>query len=140
VAIDSRATPESGAVEFLKQQGARGRLLVWFDWGEYALWHLGPDLLVSVDGRRETVYSARVQDEHLRFFFDAPGGAGLPRQLQADYIWIPKTLPAVTRVRDEGWIEVYRGEQSVILAGAPMPAASSAPAAGIGGQRCFPGP
>ena len=28
-----------------------------FDWGEYVIWHLGPQVRVSVDGRRETVYA-----------------------------------------------------------------------------------
>ena len=28
-----------------------------YDWGEYVLWHLGPGVKVSMDGRRETVYS-----------------------------------------------------------------------------------
>jgi len=139
IAIDPRATPEAGAVEFLRQQGARGRLLVWFDWGEYALWHLGPSLLVSVDGRRETVYSARVQDEHLRFFFDAPGGADLPRALGADYVWIPSKIPAAARMPREGWTEVYRGGQSVIFARTAMPANSARIDASAGG-RCFPGP
>lgn len=140
VAIDPRATPEAGAVQFFKAHASRGRLLVWFDWGEYALWHLAPDLLVSVDGRRETVYSSRVQDEHLRFYFDAPGGADLPRELGANYIWIPKTLPAVDRMLREGWTTVYRGEQSVILARVPLVPGAIGAIGSTSERRCFPGP
>ena len=33
------------------------RLALPFGWGEYAMWHLHPDYLVSMDGRYETVYS-----------------------------------------------------------------------------------
>jgi hypothetical protein len=47
----------SRAVAVLKRSGLEGRLLVDFDWGEYVIWHLGPRIQVSVDGRRETVYS-----------------------------------------------------------------------------------
>jgi hypothetical protein len=138
VAIDPRATPEPGAVRVLQQQGVRGRLLVWFDWGEYALWHLSPRLLVSVDGRRETVYSERVQDGHLRFYFDAPGGATLPDTLRADYVWIPWHLPAASRLAREGWSEIYRGDQSVIFARSPVRTDALPP---VGpGRRCFPGP
>jgi hypothetical protein len=141
VAIDPRATPGPGAVEFFKSHGSRGRLLVWFDWGEYALWHLAPDLLVSVDGRRETVYSARVQDAHLRFYFDAPGGAALPAELGADYIWIPQGLPAVRRMLDSGWTETYRDATSVILARQRPTVEGPAPSAGArSDRRCFPGP
>jgi hypothetical protein len=140
IAIDSRATPEPDAVRFFQAHGGRGRLLVWFDWGEYALWHLSPDLQVSLDGRRETVYSARMQDAHLRFYFDAPAASVLPRDLDADYIWIPNGLPVVERMLDDGWIDVYRGEQSVILArAAASPPAASSPAVSAG-RRCFPGP
>ena len=32
------------------------RLALPFSWGEYAIWHLYPDYLVSLDGRYETVY------------------------------------------------------------------------------------
>ena len=45
------------AVALLKQSGIRGNMAVPFDWGEYVIWHLGPGIKVSVDGRRETVYS-----------------------------------------------------------------------------------
>ena len=41
-------------------KGRRGRLWTTFNWGEYAIWHFGPDLKVSIDGRRETVYSDAV--------------------------------------------------------------------------------
>lgn len=45
------------AVQLLKTSGVRGNLAVFFDWGEYAIWHLAPAVKVSYDGRRETVYS-----------------------------------------------------------------------------------
>lgn len=140
VAIDPRATPAPGAAAFLTQHAARGRLLVWFDWGEYALWHLAPNLLVSIDGRRETVYSPSVIEEHLRFFFDAPGGAGLAERLGADYVWIPTTLPAGQRLVREGWIEVYRDEGSAVLARSPLAGPPAILSADAGDKRCFPGP
>jgi len=45
------------AVARIKDSGATGNMAVFFDWGEYALWHLSPRIKVSVDGRRETVYA-----------------------------------------------------------------------------------
>jgi hypothetical protein len=140
VRIDGRTTPGAGAVEFFKQRGSSGRLLVWFDWGQYALWHLAPGLRVSVDGRRETVYSAAVQDRHLRFFFDAPGGATLPAELAADYIWIPKDLPAASRLRADGWTPLYTDARSVIFSRAPASLPSSPPPFARDPRRCFPDP
>jgi len=34
-----------------------GRMATWFDWGEYAIWHFGPAVKVSVDGRTSKVIS-----------------------------------------------------------------------------------
>ena len=47
--------PDVVAGEALK--GRQGRLVTVFNWGEYALWHFGPTLKVSIDGRRETLYA-----------------------------------------------------------------------------------
>jgi hypothetical protein len=140
--IDPRLTPEPGAVAFLKSQPHGGRVLVWFDWGEYAIWHLSPAMRVSIDGRRETVYSAGLQDRHLRFYFDAPGGAALPRELAADYVWIPRTLPAARHLAAaDGWERLYEGEQSVIFGrdGLEYPSAPVVLAAAAA-PRVFPGP
>jgi hypothetical protein len=45
------------AIALLKQSGVHANMAVPFDWGEYVIWHLGPNVKVSMDGRRETVYS-----------------------------------------------------------------------------------
>jgi hypothetical protein len=150
--IDPRFTPEPGAIAFLNAQPRTGRVLVWFDWGEYAIWHLSPAMRVSIDGRRETVYSAGLQDRHLRFYFDAPGGAALPGELGADYVWIPRTLPAARQLAlAHGWHRLYEGDQSVIFGrtGVANPAVPGADVADPGGSlalaaaapaRVFPGP
>ena len=149
IAVDPRTTAEPGAAAFLGEHGVSGRLLVWFDWGQYALWHLAPHLRVSLDGRRETVYSAALRERHLRFYLDGPGGAALPDELRADYVWIPGHLPAAGRLRDTGWPVLYEGEGSVIFGrpgraaeGGPedwMTPEAAAPAPGSV-SRCFPGP
>jgi len=139
--VDPRFTPERDAVAFLKNQPNARRVLVWFDWGEYAIWHLSPGARVSIDGRRETVYSADLQERHLRFYFDAPGGAALPRELGADYIWIPRALPAARRLEaDSGWQRVYEGAQSVVFARTGLKAASVPILVSAAIPRTFPGP
>ena len=117
VRIDPRHAPEPGAVEFLRTRGGDGRVLTWFDWGEYAIWHLPVGMQVSIDGRRETVYSTALQDRHLRFYFDLSAGAALPRELNADYVWLPRGLPAVRKLEtDDEWALAYEDGQSVIFA------------------------
>jgi hypothetical protein len=140
--IDARFTPEAQATAVLRQQPP-GRVLTWFGWGEYAIWHLSPGMRVSLDGRRETVYSPAMQARHLAFYFDAPRGASLPDDIAADYVWIPRSTPAAGRMASTGrWTLLYQGDQSVIYArDASRRAAPSASSAGATAtERMFPGP
>ena len=57
LAIKDVWMPDLAAAAQLK--GLSGNLWTSFDWGEYAIWHFGPVLRVSIDGRRETVYPTR---------------------------------------------------------------------------------
>jgi len=140
IRIDSRNAPEPGALAALRNQHGGNRLLVWFDWGQYAIWHLAPSMRVSIDGRRETVYSASLQNRHLRFFFDAPGGADLARDLAADYVWIPSALPAARRLKESGWGVLYEGERSVIFTRPGLPPSPVAAPTTLARARCFPNP
>jgi hypothetical protein len=144
VRLDAASLPEPEAVALLNQQPAGKRILVWFNWGEYAIWHLSPRMQVSIDGRRETVYSDTVQTRHFDFYFDRRGGATLPDDLRADYIWVPRILPAVRRLRsDSRWTPIYEGEQSVIFERSglsPHRPSTSVAATSPTGARFFPGP
>jgi hypothetical protein len=51
----------------LARSGVAANLAVDFDWGEYVIWQVGPRVKVSVDGRRETVYSDAAYDENVQF-------------------------------------------------------------------------
>src|SRR5678816_3438140 len=70
--------PEREAVEFIERAGLRGRVLVWFDWGEYVIWHCSPRLRVSIDGRRETVYSDELIANHMAFYLGDSSVIDLP--------------------------------------------------------------
>jgi hypothetical protein len=66
--------------------GGSANVAVHFNWGEYVLWHAGPRVKVSMDGRRETVYSDATYhdnslfidgvDEWDRLLAAAPGESG----------------------------------------------------------------
>lgn len=55
------------AIGLLKRSGVEGNLATTFNWGEFTIWHLGPRIKVSIDGRRETVYSDDVRRQALDF-------------------------------------------------------------------------
>lgn len=131
--------PDQDAARFIQTNQLTGRMLTWFDWGEYAIWHFGPALQVSMDGRRETVYTEATIQAHRRFYANDSTAAAYLRTLSPDYIWLPTHLPVIKTLAGAGWVPVFQGTASLVLARAGAgPFQQVAPAAS--GMRCFPGP
>ncbi len=131
--------PEAEASQFILKNRLQGRMLTWFDWGEYAIWHFGPDLQVSMDGRRETVYTEGTIQAHRRFYAADATAPSYLRALNPDYIWLPKRLPVTQTLRAAGWVAAFDGPVSVVFARAgagPFEPVTDSRAA----VRCFPGP
>ena len=57
-------TLPAGAAEFLRREGRRGTLWNEYVWGGFLIWHLYPELRVSIDGRM-AVYGPARFSEHL---------------------------------------------------------------------------
>ena len=57
------------AVEFMHRNHLHGRLVVTFDWAQYALAALAPHTTVSFDGRYDTCYPMQVVDWHFDLLF-----------------------------------------------------------------------
>lgn len=139
VIMDASSQPEPEVVQLVKEQGLRGRMLTFFDWGEYALWHLAPAVRVSFDGRRETVYSQRIIDDHIRIYRDDPGAEQIVSSMNPDYVWLPSQSGVLRRLEGHGWNPLFRGPVSTLLA-AENAVGSSGPAM-VGRtpeSRCFP--
>ena len=134
--------PEPEAMEFVRSQRLGGRMVTFFDWGQYAIWHKPDDLRVSMDGRRETVYSERSVDLHLDMYLGTLDGLAYLDGLQADYVWVPKDLPlADGLMKSSSWAPLYRGERSVIFGKASLVPAGTPVQEGAPVRcRCFPGP
>lgn len=138
VRMDLPIFPDAGMAAAIAERQLRGRMLTWFDWGEYAIWHFAPAVAVSIDGRRETVYSDAVIAEHLRFYFDPERRGAILDALNPDYIWLPSNLEVTGRLQSDGWKPIVSGPTSVLLA-----RNGDRPLTGdVEGQsaRCFPGP
>jgi hypothetical protein len=126
--------PEAAAVAYLKRNAPEAKVLTYFDWGEYAIWQLAPGLRISMDGRRETVYSDELFQQHLRLYEDEPGATALVRRLRPDLVWLPAELDVVKRLERQGWSPAFRGPTSVILdkrSPGPVQRAGAQP------KRCF---
>jgi hypothetical protein len=121
--------PDRAAAAHL--QGLSGRLLTTFDWGQYAIWHFGPALRVSIDGRRETVYSDTVVQGHLAFERGERDGQTMVAALSPDYAWLRsssarKWLEAngyrVDIETESSFIAVRRDRPAIATSTDPLPA------------------
>lgn len=134
VPVPEQLLPDLTVASYVRERQMKGNVLIWFDWGEYAIWHFGPDLKVSIDGRRETVYGSNLVASHLEFYFGGADQARYADELKADYVWLPKHLPVVPALRN-GWVTVCEGSSSILFARAPGPPCPSRPS---GQRRWFP--
>ena len=138
----SSSIPEADAIEFVRSRQLTGRMVTFFDWGQYAIWYKPGDLRVSMDGRRETVYSDRSVDLHLDMYLAMGQGLEYLETLRADYVWVPRELPLVkTLSASPAWTTMYRGGRSIIFARAGLLPPGTPVQEGAAVQcRCFPGP
>jgi hypothetical protein len=137
VHLDVSWMPERDSGAFIAQNRLHGRLLSWFNWGEYAIWHFAPGLQVSFDGRRETVYSAEFVNDHLNLYFVPPAESSFLQRLDADFAWLPGNLPLIATLERQGWKRLYSGPVSVVLG---RETAARVPVLSPQTPACFPGP
>lgn len=127
------------AAAYIRDSGIRGRMLTWFDWGEYAIWHLSPAIAVSMDGRRETVYSDEMLRLHYAIYGGEPGWQDALRRLDPDHVWLPATVPTLSAIEQMGWRRVYRTDESTVLSRADLQPTPSLRSPGPAAETCFPG-
>jgi hypothetical protein len=106
-----------------------GRVANFFDWGQYAIWHLSPRLKVSWDGRRETHFSETVLRTQRAMELGLPEGDAWLAQVRPEYVW----LPAPFRERREwllknGYRLDHDTEKSFIAVRGDLPPLSQAEA------------
>jgi len=103
VRVEGHWIPDRTAALALRENRPGARVLTWFNWGEYALWHLSPaGIRVSMDGRRETVYSARVTADHMRFYAGRADMVDYPDRIGADHVWLPSHCPIIAPLMRKG--------------------------------------
>jgi hypothetical protein len=121
----------------LKANGASGRLVLPLKWGDYAIWRLGPNLQVSIDGRRE-VHGEEATREG--FGIEAASAEGLSalERWRPDYVWLTAESTRTKEwLTDHGYRIDFDGPRSYIAVLRELP-----PLRPVGSpdQRCFPGP
>ena len=138
ITMDGDWIPDRVAGRALAATTTQGRIITYFDWGEYAIWHLAPRLRVSIDGRRETIYSDAALARHDALQAATPEGLAYLQQLDPMYVWLPARF---TKLRD--WLATHgyridlQTDQSVVAVRADYPVLLAPVGPTI---ECFPGP
>jgi hypothetical protein len=105
-----------GAINYLEQHRVSGKLLVYFNWGEYCLWRLSPQCRVAMDGRYETVYPEKVYKEYVDFIQARKGWQNFLQHYPPDLILIePRSRLWVLLSRDPEWRQVYADSGCVLF-------------------------
>jgi len=102
------------ALHFLEEHPVDGNLLVFFDWGQQAMWAL-PRNPVSFDGRLDTVYSHDLIQAHWKFY---RGEAVDPEVLdlnRADVALLPTNRGGMVTLLRAGWTLVYSDPLASVL-------------------------
>jgi hypothetical protein len=127
----------------LADSGVRGALVVHFDWGQYAIWHLGPRIQVSHDGRRETVYSRRARELNDRFTWGVGRWDELLGIEPVDLVLVSTRFPIANLMkRLPGWRLVQQDAGGALFARdgtAAMEQVSRTPIRVRLGGGCWPG-
>jgi hypothetical protein len=138
IPVSSTWLPDVDAARALEAAHPKGRMVTWFDWGEYAIWHFGPAAQVSLDGRRETVYSEAARDRQVAIAFGQDAGLEELARSTPEYVWLPLAHSERTRkwLGSHNYRIDVETKRSFVAVRNDLPKIHAVP--GIG-SACFPG-
>jgi hypothetical protein len=114
------------AVQLIKQSGVTGNLMIDFNWGEYAIWQLGPRVKVGMDGRRETVYPEQMYAEYINFYYGVREWDAVLKNYPSDMVLMPSGSAPVNLLKlSPGWQVAYADPLSTLLVQRDSPAAQA---------------
>ena len=104
------------AVDFLQRENIRGKLLVPFNYGSYALWQLRGRMRVSVDGRYDLVYLPATYRRVEDFFFARGDWAALLRAPAPQAILLRTADPVYAKLKNQtAWQEAYHDTTDAVF-------------------------
>jgi hypothetical protein len=106
----------TGGVAFLKSRDVRGKLLVPFNYGSYALWELRDRMKVSMDGRYDLVYRPETYRRVEGFFAGKADGWDLLISPKPDAILVRRDDGVYPRLQaDAGWAEAWNDSVDAVF-------------------------
>jgi len=114
---DPRMNYPAAAVQILDTSRVSANLATEFNWGEYLIWHLGPRVKVSIDGRRETTYSPAAYQTALDFIYGQGNWDAILAPGQADLALVKSGSATFNLLRlKPGWVSVFADSGSALFA------------------------
>ena len=108
-------------LDFMRANNLNGRVYALYNWGGYIHWRTDGDLKVFIDGRADTIYSAKTYLEYVDVLVARPGWQRLIEQTEADYFLWPSGgygggMKAKALLETGRWTLIYQDSVSYLLA------------------------
>ncbi len=103
------------ASEYIKRNYSTGNILTEFDWGEYLIWNLGPQMKIGLDGRYETVYRNQVANEYFDYI-KGRQNSFLDAYAHDLALFRPGSPPVSSLRRSPDWKVAYEDRSSILFA------------------------
>jgi hypothetical protein len=106
----------SAAVRYLEAIDPPRRLFNLYNWGGFLMLH-APELRVFIDGRANTIYSARVYEDYQRLAAGVEGHRALLARYGVDMVMMPTQYALSQRLMQGAspWQPVYQDRSTVLL-------------------------
>ncbi len=116
IILDKKLFPVD-CVEAAKEMKLKGNMFNPFEWGEYILFHLSPDIKVYMDGRYDTVYPWSVIEENYRVLnAESPDGLHVPLENETQFVMLSHEKALTKALRHDGqWKVIHEGRTCVLL-------------------------
>jgi len=115
LSYDSSSCPVA-AVNFLKLEPIRGKLLVPFNYGSYAMWELRGQMRVSMDGRYDLVYRPKTYQRVDDFFFARDDWPTLLTTPKPDAVLVPIADAIYPKLKAQpGWNEAWHDKTDAVF-------------------------
>lgn len=108
-------TSPFSAASFIRSNGLCGNVYNPLWWGSYLSWELYPNVLVSMDGRNDTVFPVEMIGENLAFYAGDLDGADIPARYDTDMLLVPADSDVLDRVLAAGQWDVLFEDQEAVL-------------------------
>jgi len=116
IGVESLIYYPVAAIDFIRAYNLSGKLLISYDWGEYALWQLYPQCRVALDGRYENVYPESLSKEYFDFLYGRANWQRFLDHYPPDMILVGASSKISSLLQKEhSWQQVFLDSGSVLF-------------------------